>query len=91
MAPSAEAMSATFSTKRRKRGRKKMQGASLTSREMDVLRLLAQGRTYRQVAHELHVSAHTVQTHVKNVYAKLDVHSAREAIWRALQLRILGT
>jgi DNA-binding NarL/FixJ family response regulator len=68
-----------------------MQGASLTSREMDVLRLLAQGRTYRQVAYELHVSAHTVQTHVKNVYAKLDVHSAREAIWRALQLRLLAT
>ena len=63
----------------------------LTTRELDVLRLLAQGFTYRQVAHELHVSAHTVQTHVKNIYAKLDVHSAREAIWRALQLRLLAT
>ena len=61
----------------------------LTSREMDVLRLLARGCTCHQVAHQLHVSPHTVQSHTKNIYTKLEVHSARAAIWRALDLGLL--
>lgn len=67
-----------------------MHMASLTARERDVLQLLAQGCTYRQVAQHLHVSAHTVQTHIKNIYSKLEVHSARAAIWRAVELRLLS-
>ena len=63
---------------------------ALTSRETDVLRLLARGCTYSQIAERLGVSLHTVATHVKNMYRKLDVHSARAAIWRALQLRMLS-
>jgi DNA-binding NarL/FixJ family response regulator len=62
----------------------------LTLREAEVLRLLAQGCTYSQAAHRLQVSPNTVQTHVKSIYAKLEVHSAREAIWRALKLRLLA-
>jgi ATP/maltotriose-dependent transcriptional regulator MalT len=67
-----------------------MHMASLTARELDVLQRLAQGCTYRQVAHQLHVSAHTVQTHIKNIYSKLEVHSARAAIWRAVELKLLS-
>jgi DNA-binding NarL/FixJ family response regulator len=62
----------------------------LTTREMDILRLLAGGNTYRQVADALQRSPHTVQTHVKNIYQKLGVHSARAAIWRALELNLLS-
>jgi len=62
----------------------------LTSRETDVLRLLAQGHSYTEVGHALGVSLHTVTTHIKNVYRKLDVHSARAAVWRALELELLG-
>ena len=45
----------------------------LTSRESDVLRVLARGCTYSQVSDRLGVSLHTVTTHIKNVYRKLEV------------------
>lgn len=61
----------------------------LTRRETEVLRLLADGRTYSQVAGELGMSFHTVNTHVKNAYIKLDVHRAPAAVMRALRLGLL--
>jgi len=62
----------------------------LTTREIDVLQLLAAGHTYTQVSERLGVSANTVASHVKNIYRKLEVHSGRAAVWRALELRLLG-
>ena len=61
----------------------------LTTRETDVLRLLALGHSYTQVGDALGVSLHTVTSHIKNMYRKLDVHSARAAVWRALELELL--
>lgn len=61
----------------------------LTSREADVLQLLAHGCTYSQVGDRLGVSLHTVESHVKNIYRKLNAHSARAAVWRAMELRLL--
>ena len=63
--------------------------AKLTRRETQLLRLLAQGRTYARAGQELGVSPHTVASHVKNIYRKLEVHSGRAAIWRATALRLL--
>ena len=57
----------------------------LTAREMDVVRLLAKGCTYSRVAQLLGISEHTVATHIKNVYRKLDVHTAAAAVYRAMQ------
>lgn len=62
----------------------------LTAREADVLRLLARGCTYVQVGDRLELSVNTVATHVKNIYRKLEVRSARAAVWRAFELRLLG-
>jgi DNA-binding NarL/FixJ family response regulator len=62
---------------------------ALTPREIEVLRLLARGCSYAVIASELGISEHTVTTHIKNTYRKLDVHSARAAVYRALQLRFL--
>ena len=61
----------------------------LTGREAQVLRLIAHGCTYAQVAEQLGMSAHTVGSHIKNAYRKLDVHSAPAAVMRAVQLRLL--
>lgn len=61
----------------------------ITPREADVLRLIATGCTYAQVADRLGVSLHTVCTHVKNAYRKLGVRSGASAVMRAMELRIL--
>jgi len=61
----------------------------LTGREVEVLRLIARGCTYSQIAFELGMSVNTVGTHVKHAYRKLDVHSAAAAVMRAIQLRLL--
>lgn len=52
----------------------------LTSRETDVLRLLARGYSGLAIQNKLVVSRNTVKTHVRNIYAKLDVHSQQELI-----------
>jgi DNA-binding NarL/FixJ family response regulator len=59
---------------------------TLTKREREVLALLADGRTTQEVSQALSISVMTVQSHVKNVLAKLGVHSKVEAIrfaWRS--------
>ena len=61
----------------------------LSRREAEVLRLIARGRTYAQVARELGMSLHTVGTHVKNAYRKLDVHIAAAAVMQAVRLGLI--
>jgi len=60
--------------------------AALTRREIDVLQLVANDCTCAEAAARLGVSPHTVVTHLKNAYRKLDVHSAAAAVMRAVQL-----
>jgi HD-GYP domain-containing protein (c-di-GMP phosphodiesterase class II) len=57
----------------------------LTDREVDVLRLLARGRSNREIAHELHVSEATVHTHVINVYGKIAVKTRAGATLFAIE------
>ncbi len=61
----------------------------LSPREMDVLRLLAQGQSDKQIATELVIALETVHKHLKNIYGKLDVHSRAKAVIRAQELKIL--
>jgi DNA-binding CsgD family transcriptional regulator len=51
--------------------------------------LLASGCTYWQAAARLGISPHTVVSHVKNAYRKLEVHCAAAAVMRAMQLGLL--
>jgi ATP/maltotriose-dependent transcriptional regulator MalT len=56
--------------------------AGLTTREVEVLRLVAQGLTNRQIASELVISEHTAATHVRRILKKLDLHSRSQlAAW----------
>jgi DNA-binding NarL/FixJ family response regulator len=57
----------------------------LSAREQDVLRGLAGGQAYKQIANSLSISTHTVNTHVKHIYEKLHVRSREEAVRKARQ------
>jgi ATP/maltotriose-dependent transcriptional regulator MalT len=61
----------------------------LSERELEVLQLIAAGKTNRRIASELFVSVGTVKTHINNVYRKLDAHSRTQALARARELRVL--
>lgn len=55
----------------------------LTKREASILDLIARGDSYGEVAKQLGLSVGTVQTHIKNIYDKLSVHSRGEAVYEA--------
>lgn len=61
----------------------------LTPREHEALDLIARGYTYGEIAGLLAVSVSTVQTHIKNTYAKLSVHSRSEAVFEAQRMGLL--
>jgi DNA-binding NarL/FixJ family response regulator len=65
------------------------EGAALTPRELDVLRLVAQGRGNKEIAAELDLSAHTVKYHLASVLAKLGVRSRTEAVSRGIRTGLL--
>jgi len=60
--------------------------ANLTARELEVLALLVEGRSNRQIAEQLFISGKTASVHVTNLLAKLGVHSRLEAAATARRL-----
>ncbi|MGK2939604.1 MAG: LuxR C-terminal-related transcriptional regulator [Solirubrobacteraceae bacterium] len=66
------------------------QRAGMTVREVEVLRLVAEGRSNREVAAELVVSEHTVHRHMANIYARLGVSSRAAAVARAAERGLFG-
>jgi HD-GYP domain-containing protein (c-di-GMP phosphodiesterase class II)/DNA-binding CsgD family transcriptional regulator len=64
--------------------------AGLSDREVEVLCLLARGRTNKDVAATLHVSAKTVGRHVENIYTKIGVNSRAAAAVFAMEHRLLA-
>jgi DNA-binding NarL/FixJ family response regulator len=62
---------------------------TLTSRESDVLALLAEGLTMRQIARRLGISPRTVETHVAKLYRKLGARARLDAVARAARLGLL--
>jgi LuxR family maltose regulon positive regulatory protein len=61
----------------------------LSEREIEVLRLMAEGHKYKEIAERLVVSINTVRHHTRNVYGKLDVNNRTQAIGRAKDLNLL--
>ena len=62
---------------------------ALSDRELHVLRLLATDLSGPEIASELFVSIHTIRTHTKRIFTKLDVTSRRAAVSRARELALL--
>jgi DNA-binding CsgD family transcriptional regulator len=61
----------------------------LSPREHEVLALIARGFSYAEIARLQGLSVHTVQTHIKNLYGKLSVHSKSEAVFEATRMGLL--
>ena len=64
------------------------EGPVLTTREVEVLRRVAKGLAYREIAEELFVSHRTIQNHVQNVLRKLQLHNRVELTLYAIDQRL---
>lgn len=62
----------------------------ISERELSVLAWTAQGLTNKAIAYQLKISPRTVQGHLSNIYAKLDVASRTEAVTKAVQLGLIS-
>jgi two-component system, NarL family, response regulator LiaR len=63
---------------------------ALTERETEVLRLLAQGESNKQIARSLHIAEKTVKTHVSNILSKLGVQSRTQATLYAVRIGLVS-
>lgn len=69
---------------------KALAALGVSDREYAVLKLLATGRSNKEIARELGISPNTVKTHVANLYAKLSVSKRTEAVYAARQLGLIA-
>ncbi|MCA3217141.1 MAG: response regulator transcription factor [Burkholderiales bacterium] len=63
----------------------------LSTRETEILQLLAKGMSFNEIGEILGISPHTVTAHIKKIYRKLAVHSRSEAVYEATQMGLLRT
>jgi len=63
---------------------------NLSPREFDILQWLVEGYSYKRIAEKLFISPLTVQSHIKRVYEKLQVHSKSAAVSKALRYKLFG-
>ena len=68
--------------------RQQVPAPRLTERELDVLRLVAQGITNREIAEQLFIAENTVKNHVRNILEKLHLHSRMEAVLYAVREKL---
>lgn len=61
----------------------------LTPQETELLKLLVEGHHYKTAAHKMGITVNTVSFHLRNIYAKLQVHSKTEAVAKALRERLV--
>lgn len=67
----------------------KNQDSPLSKRETQILEMVSEGKSRSQIANELFIDWQTVKTHIKNVYAKLDVRSKADAIKAARKDKLI--
>jgi two-component system NarL family response regulator len=61
----------------------------LTQREREIMKLIEEGLTYKGIAEELNISTHTVHTHIKNIYEKLQAKGRADAVAKARKKGII--
>ena len=61
----------------------------LSERESEILQLLVEGLSYKLIAERVFISYHTVNSHIKKIYDKLQVHSVSEAVSKAIRNNII--
>jgi DNA-binding CsgD family transcriptional regulator len=88
-APAAEAASPPRSPLTLVRESPDARARKLTSREVEVIGMLAAGHTTPEIASRLHISNLTARNHIQNILEKLEVHSKAEAVAFAFQKRLL--
>jgi len=74
---------------RRSEQRQDVPAPRLTERELEVLKLVAQGMSNRDIAQVLFISENTVKNHVRNILEKLHLHSRMEAVMYAVREKLL--
>lgn len=87
--PQIPAQSKDEITRRQRARQVPMRRSTLTEREREVMKLLAQGRTVRESAAELGVSVKTIEAHKFNLMRKLDIHNKAQLVTTAIQKKIL--
>jgi DNA-binding NarL/FixJ family response regulator len=65
------------------------ENTNLSVREKEILQLLVQGFSYKMIAAEIKISLDTVRFHIKKIYDKLHVHSATEAVSKAIKDKLV--
>ncbi len=68
---------------------KQIQQLGISSREIEVLQLMAQGLSNQEIANRLFISLHTIKTHSSRLFEKMDVKRRTQAIEKARQLHII--
>jgi DNA-binding NarL/FixJ family response regulator len=62
---------------------------ALTTREQELLQWLVKGYSYKMIADKMDISLETVRTYIKKIYRKLQVNSATEAAYKAMQDKLI--
>ena len=68
---------------------RKREAIGITRRELEILELIAQGMSNREIADDLYISENTVKNHVRNILEKLHLHSRMEAVVYAVREKLL--
>ena len=86
----AESVEAVLAAAGHRASRRTSWSAGLTAREVEVLRLVAQGRSNREIAAKLFIAEKTARNHVERVYAKLGVNNRTQASLAAIDRGLAG-
>ena len=80
----ADSVEAVLAAAGHRVSRRTSQSGGLTAREVEVLRLVAQGRSNREIAAELYIAEKTARNHIERVYSKLGVNNRTQASLAAI-------